>query len=75
MTRETATVFLAFICLFVQECYLENDQTSMFHVAKALMSVQALYGIIPNIYGKGDCAKVCSVFSVSGQLCQGRLSM
>ena len=44
--------------LLLQECYLENDQTSMFHVAKSLMSVQALYGIIPNIYGKGDCAKV-----------------
>ena len=46
------------IILLLQECYLENDQTSMFHVAKSLMSVQALYGIIPNIYGKGDCAKV-----------------
>ena len=51
--------------LLLQECYLENDQTSMFHVAKSLMSVQALYGIIPNIYGKGDCAKV----NAFGSLC------
>ncbi len=35
----------------------------MFHVAKALMSVQALYGIIPNIYGKGDSAKVAQLQS------------
>ncbi|XP_035234293.1 vacuolar protein sorting-associated protein 33A-like, partial [Stegodyphus dumicola] len=31
--------------------------TSMHHVAKALMTIQAVYGIIPNVYGKGKCAK------------------
>jgi hypothetical protein len=43
----------------LQECYLENDHTSMFYVAQSLMTLQFLYGIIPNINGKGDCAKVC----------------
>lgn len=41
-----------------QECYLENDQTSLYHTAKGLMTLQALYGTIPQIYGKGDCARV-----------------
>ncbi|XP_054710394.1 vacuolar protein sorting-associated protein 33A-like [Uloborus diversus] len=40
-----------------KECHVENDLTSMHHVAKALMTIQAVYGIIPNIYGKGKCAK------------------
>ncbi len=30
----------------------------MFHIAKAIMTLQTLYGIIPNIYGKGKYAKV-----------------
>ncbi|XP_059169291.1 vacuolar protein sorting-associated protein 33A-like isoform X2 [Physella acuta] len=40
-----------------RECYLENDFTSMFFAAQSLMTLQALYGTIPYIYGKGDCAK------------------
>ncbi|XP_021346292.1 vacuolar protein sorting-associated protein 33A-like isoform X1 [Mizuhopecten yessoensis] len=40
-----------------RECYLENDFTSMHYAAQSLMTLQALYGIIPNICGKGDCAK------------------
>ncbi|XP_052712538.1 vacuolar protein sorting-associated protein 33A-like isoform X1 [Crassostrea angulata] len=40
-----------------KECYLENDYTTMFYVAQSLMTLQFLYGIIPNIQGKGDCAK------------------
>uniref|UniRef100_A0A7N6AM49 VPS33A core subunit of CORVET and HOPS complexes n=1 Tax=Anabas testudineus TaxID=64144 RepID=A0A7N6AM49_ANATE len=39
------------------ECYLENDQTSLYHTAKGLMTLQALYGTIPQIYGKGECAR------------------
>uniref|UniRef100_A0A669CU34 VPS33A core subunit of CORVET and HOPS complexes n=1 Tax=Oreochromis niloticus TaxID=8128 RepID=A0A669CU34_ORENI len=42
----------------VQECYLENDQTSLYHTAKGLMTLQALYGTIPQIYGKGECARL-----------------
>jgi len=30
----------------------------MFYAAQSLVVLQALYGIIPNIYGKGVCAKV-----------------
>uniref|UniRef100_A0AAQ5ZZT2 VPS33A core subunit of CORVET and HOPS complexes n=1 Tax=Amphiprion ocellaris TaxID=80972 RepID=A0AAQ5ZZT2_AMPOC len=44
-------------CKLVKECYLENDQTSLYHTAKGLMTLQALYGTIPQIYGKGDCAR------------------
>ena len=44
--------------LCFQECFLETEYTSLFHAAKALMTLQALYGVIPNIYGKGQCAKV-----------------
>ncbi|KAG2470494.1 VP33A protein, partial [Polypterus senegalus] len=40
-----------------RECYLENDQTSLYHAAKGLMTLQALYGTIPQIYGKGECAR------------------
>lgn len=40
-----------------RECYLENDQTSLYHAAKGLMTLQALYGTIPQIFGKGECAR------------------
>jgi len=32
---------------------IEGDKTSLFYVAKALMKMQSLFGIIPNIQGKG----------------------
>ncbi|KAK0047696.1 vacuolar protein sorting-associated protein 33A isoform X1 [Biomphalaria pfeifferi] len=40
-----------------RECYLENDFTCLFYAAQSLMILQALYGTIPYIYGKGDGAK------------------
>uniref|UniRef100_A0A8C2PTC7 Vacuolar protein sorting-associated protein 33A n=1 Tax=Cyprinus carpio TaxID=7962 RepID=A0A8C2PTC7_CYPCA len=40
-----------------RECYLESDQTSLYHAAKGLMTLQALYGTIPQIFGKGECAR------------------
>ncbi|XP_069897506.1 vacuolar protein sorting-associated protein 33A-like [Dipodomys merriami] len=40
-----------------KECYLEGDQTSLYHTAKGLMTIQALYGTIPQIFGKGECAR------------------
>ncbi|XP_012332357.1 vacuolar protein sorting-associated protein 33A isoform X3 [Aotus nancymaae] len=43
-------------CAF-KECYLEGDQTSLYHAAKGLMTLQALYGTIPQIFGKGECAR------------------
>lgn len=41
-----------------RELYLENDFTSLFHSAKAIMTLQTIYGIIPNVYGLGKCAKI-----------------
>jgi hypothetical protein len=43
-----------------RECYLEGDSTSMFYAARAIMLLQTLYGIIPQIIGKGACARVSS---------------
>ncbi|XP_065760310.1 vacuolar protein sorting-associated protein 33A-like isoform X2 [Muntiacus reevesi] len=40
-----------------KECYLESEQTSLYHAAKGLMTLQALYGTIPQIFGKGECAR------------------
>ncbi|KAG9487694.1 hypothetical protein GDO78_007474 [Eleutherodactylus coqui] len=40
-----------------KECYLENDQTTLYHAAKGLTTLQALYGTIPQICGKGECAR------------------
>lgn len=40
-----------------RDCYLENDFTTMFYAAQSLMTLQALYGTIQYIHGKGDCAK------------------
>ncbi|XP_071092847.1 vacuolar protein sorting-associated protein 33A-like isoform X1 [Haliotis cracherodii] len=40
-----------------RDCYLDNDFTSMYYAAQSLMTLQALYGTIPYIHGKGDCAK------------------
>ncbi|XP_069475703.1 vacuolar protein sorting-associated protein 33A [Ambystoma mexicanum] len=40
-----------------KECYLENDQTCLYQAAKGLMMLQALYGTIPQIFGKGECAR------------------
>lgn len=51
-------MFLVRTSLCLQECYLENDQTSLYHTAKGLMTLQALYGTIPQIFGKGECARV-----------------
>lgn len=39
------------------ELHIEDDPTSIFLSAKALISLQKLYGRIPKIYGKGNHAK------------------
>ena len=36
----------------------------LYHVTNSLMRMQVLYGVIPNIYGKGDLAKVTSKISL-----------
>lgn len=40
------------------DSFLYNDCTYLFHIAKSIMTFQTLYGIIPNVYGKGKCAKM-----------------
>ena len=40
------------------ESHIDNDYTSLFHSAKAIMTLQTLYGIIPNVYGLGKSAKI-----------------
>ncbi|CAN8015991.1 unnamed protein product [Ixodes persulcatus] len=47
-----------------RECEVEGDTTSMHHVARALMTLQTLYGVIPNVYGKGKHAQMVSEMMV-----------
>ena len=46
----------------MQDLHLDKDPTGLFYVARALMNIQGIFGIIPNIYGKGAAAK--SVFDL-----------
>jgi vacuolar protein sorting-associated protein 33A len=39
-----------------RECFLENDRTSLYYVARSLMKLQMLFGVIPRIVGAGRCA-------------------
>ena len=41
-----------------KECYLDGDRTCLFYLAKSLMKLQALYGLIPSVRGKGIMAKL-----------------
>jgi len=42
-----------------RDLYLNNDTTPIFNLAHGLITLQQLYGIIPNVYVKGDKAKQC----------------
>ncbi|XP_014664032.1 PREDICTED: vacuolar protein sorting-associated protein 33A-like isoform X2 [Priapulus caudatus] len=45
-----------------RECCIHEDYTSLYNAAKSLMTLQALYGVIPYIHGKGQWAKhVCDM--------------
>ena len=37
--------------------HLKNDPTCLYEMARAMMSLQALYGFANTVYGKGDAAK------------------
>jgi len=37
---------------------IHEDMTSLFLVAKAVVAIQKQYGVIPLMFGKGNCAKV-----------------
>eukprot|EP00027_Filamoeba_sp_ATCC50430_P001749 CAMPEP_0168556906 /NCGR_PEP_ID=MMETSP0413-20121227/9136_1 /TAXON_ID=136452 /ORGANISM="Filamoeba nolandi, Strain NC-AS-23-1" /LENGTH=618 /DNA_ID=CAMNT_0008587891 /DNA_START=132 /DNA_END=1984 /DNA_ORIENTATION=+ len=41
-----------------KECFLEGDRTSLFYVARSLMRLQSIFGIIPNLKAKGSCSKL-----------------
>ncbi len=40
-----------------RDYHLEDDPTSLHPVALAAMALQALYGTIPRVYGKGRAAR------------------
>ncbi|KAG0200483.1 hypothetical protein BGX28_006456 [Mortierella sp. GBA30] len=40
-----------------KELYLDQDTTSIYYAAKALMRLQGIYGLFPRILGKGDYSK------------------
>lgn len=42
---------------YYSEVHIENDPTSIFLSARALLSLQKLYGRIPKVYGKGSAAE------------------
>eukprot|EP00897_Mesotaenium_endlicherianum_P000068 jgi/Mesen1/10061/ME000730S09342 len=39
-----------------KECHVDGDRTSLYDVARALTKLQAVFGVIPNIKGKGRSA-------------------
>ncbi|ORX57239.1 vacuolar protein sorting-associated protein 33A-like protein [Piromyces finnis] len=39
-----------------KDLFLDGDMTSLYYVAKALLKLQTIVGIIPKIIGKGKCA-------------------
>lgn len=43
--------------LVPSELYIEGDPTCLHMAASALVTLQKLYGRIPKIYGKGECAQ------------------
>ena len=54
------------ISLEDHDCYratrVDGDQSHLYGVAHALMRLQAMFGVIPTIYGKGDYARqVCDI--------------
>ena len=40
-----------------KQCYLDGDRTSLYYVAKSIMKLQMMFGIIPNVRGKGLLSK------------------
>jgi hypothetical protein len=42
-----------------RDLYINNDTSSIINLAHGLISLQQLYGIIPNVFVKGDKAKQC----------------
>ena len=45
-----------------RDYHLNQDPTALYPVARALLTIQAVYGTIPHIYGKGRGAKQITDF-------------
>ena len=58
-------LFVLFRSIF-RDYHLNKDPTCLHSVAKGMMALQAVFGFIPRIYGKGRSAK---------QLCEYMMSM
>src|SRR5690606_19876771 len=39
-----------------RECHLDGDLSSLYYIARAIMKIQSLYGLIPHIKVKGNCS-------------------
>lgn len=46
-------VILLTLLLHPKDLYIDNETSSLHQIARGLMTVQSLYGIFPNIVGKG----------------------
>jgi hypothetical protein len=43
-----------FLQIYSQDLYVGNEISSLHQIAHGLMSLQSLYGIFPNVVGKGN---------------------
>ena len=48
------------------QCSVDGDLSSLNVIAQALLKVQMLYGVIPNIRSKGHCSKKVSALMKCG---------
>ena len=46
-----------FLQIYSQDLYVDNEINSLHQIAHGLMSLQSLYGIFPNVVGKGRHAR------------------
>ena len=46
-----------FLQIYSQDLYVDNEISSLHQIAHGLMSLQSLYGIFPNVVGKGRHAR------------------
>lgn len=44
-----------------KDLFVDGDTSCIYALAKAIMKLQTVYGIIPNVVGKGYLAKVCAL--------------
>ena len=44
-------------CTFTQDLYVENETSSLYQIARGLMTIQSLFGTFPNVIGKGRYAR------------------